>query len=218
MVIYLTTNKINGKKYLGKDRNNLSSYLGGGILLKEDIKKYGRGNFEKEIIEVCNDIYHLKEREVYWLEYYDASNNESFYNLTNKSHGSDNGPTKTKAYQNRGKKISQAKKGKSNPHITQQRKGKPLSEETKQKMKKPKSKEWVEQKIQSMKGKPSPLKGKPHTSNYKAVLCLNGNMEVIKEYPSQTHAEKALNLSQGAVSGGIKQGYKRGGYYWKFKE
>ena len=41
MIIYLTTNTINGKKYIGKDRNNLKSYLGGGTDLNKDIKKYG---------------------------------------------------------------------------------------------------------------------------------------------------------------------------------
>ena len=40
MIIYLTTNLINGKQYIGKDRHSNPHYLGGGVLLKEDIKKY----------------------------------------------------------------------------------------------------------------------------------------------------------------------------------
>lgn len=217
MIIYLTTNKINRKKYIGKDRNNLPWYIGGGVLLKKDIKKYGKENFIKEIIEYCETIEELKQKETYWLKYYDAANNDGFYNLTNKSNGSDNGPTKTKLYLERGKKISESKKGKPNPHVTQLRKGTPLSDETKQKMRKPKPKGFGENLSKERKGKPSPLKNKPHVSNYKVVLCLNENKQLIKEYPSQKHAEQELGLSKGTISKGIKLGYKIGGYYWIFK-
>ena len=41
MVIYLTINKINGKKYLGKDVRNNPKYLGSGFDLKKAIEKYG---------------------------------------------------------------------------------------------------------------------------------------------------------------------------------
>ena len=37
MIIYVTTNLINSKKYIGKDSNNDPNYLGSGTLLKEDI-------------------------------------------------------------------------------------------------------------------------------------------------------------------------------------
>jgi hypothetical protein len=45
MIIYKTTNIINGKYYVGKDINNSESYLGSGVLLKRAIKKYGKENF-----------------------------------------------------------------------------------------------------------------------------------------------------------------------------
>ena len=44
-------------------------------------------NFKKEIIEYCNNIDHLIERETYWLNYYDVENNSNFYNKTNKPFG-----------------------------------------------------------------------------------------------------------------------------------
>jgi group I intron endonuclease len=54
--VYITTNLVSGKKYVGDhSTNNLNdSYLGSGIALKEAIKKYGRGNFEREILKICD--------------------------------------------------------------------------------------------------------------------------------------------------------------------
>jgi group I intron endonuclease len=88
MVIYLTINKINNKKYLGKDAQNNPKYLGSGLDLKKAIKKYGIENFEKIILEVCNNKEELWKREEYWLNYYDVKNNKDFYNRTNKAFGS----------------------------------------------------------------------------------------------------------------------------------
>lgn len=55
--IYITTNHINGKKYIGQknyDKNGRwKEYLGSGIILKQAIQKYGVDNFSKEIIEEC---------------------------------------------------------------------------------------------------------------------------------------------------------------------
>ena len=82
-VIYMTTNLINGKKYLGRDSNNNPNYLGSGLLLKRAIKKEGKHNFKKEIIEECETLDELQEREEYWLNFYDAASNEEFYNLHN---------------------------------------------------------------------------------------------------------------------------------------
>jgi group I intron endonuclease len=52
--IYLTTNLINGKKYVGDhSTDNLDDkYLGSGIILKKAIKKHGKENFERKILEL----------------------------------------------------------------------------------------------------------------------------------------------------------------------
>ena len=161
MIIYLTTNLINGKQYIGKDRNNNPHYLGGGVLLKEDIQTFGKSKFKKKILEVCSSIEELKEKEVYWLEYFNAKQNPNFYNKTNKSGGSDNGPTKSKVYLNRGKSISKSRKGKHYPLASEAQKDikKPkVSEALKGK---PKSKEHKKNLSKSKKGTPSKRKGKP---------------------------------------------------------
>jgi group I intron endonuclease len=87
MVIYKITNLINGKQYIGRDSKNNPNYYGSGPAIKNAIKKYGKENFKKEIIEHCENINHLMERERYWLEYYDVGKNSKFYNLHNLSFG-----------------------------------------------------------------------------------------------------------------------------------
>lgn len=67
MIIYKTTNKINGKFYIGQDTKNNPKYFGSGILLNSAIKKYGIENFEKEILEHCDTKENLNEREKYWI-------------------------------------------------------------------------------------------------------------------------------------------------------
>lgn len=51
MVIYKITNTINGKIYIGKQSNRNKKYMGSGKWIKRAIKKYGRSNFIKEIID-----------------------------------------------------------------------------------------------------------------------------------------------------------------------
>jgi len=86
--IYLTTNLINGKKYIGarKYTKDWKYYLGSGVELKKDIKKFGRENFERKILEDVRDENEMKERELYWIKYYDAVNSDEFYNKVYRSH------------------------------------------------------------------------------------------------------------------------------------
>ena len=65
MVIYKTTNLINGKIYVGQDTKNNPNYLGSGKILKFALKKYGIENFKKEILEECLTLDELNELEKY---------------------------------------------------------------------------------------------------------------------------------------------------------
>ncbi len=63
--IYKTTNLINQKFYIGlHSTSNLDDqYLGSGTYLKNSIKKYGRENFEIEILEWYDTRDEIKKRE-----------------------------------------------------------------------------------------------------------------------------------------------------------
>jgi len=82
MVIYLTENLINGKKYIGKDSKNNPAYLGSGKYLLKAIKKYGRVNFKKTILEHCKSIEDLNSKEIYWLQKYNCVDDKMYYNMT----------------------------------------------------------------------------------------------------------------------------------------
>lgn len=81
--IYITTNKINNKKYIGQKTFGRSwkEYLGSGTYLKKDIQKYGRENFEREIVFLCKDIESLNEQERMFIKKFDAIRNPNFYNV-----------------------------------------------------------------------------------------------------------------------------------------
>ena len=63
--IYKTTNKINGKYYIGlHTTNNIEDgYLGSGKYLRYSVNKYGPENFEREILEYYDNTKDLKDRE-----------------------------------------------------------------------------------------------------------------------------------------------------------
>lgn len=82
--VYISTNKINGKRYIGQHKGLFdSSYLGSGDALWLAIQKYGRRAFETEVIEYCYSANELDERENYWLLHYNAAKSDKFYNITN---------------------------------------------------------------------------------------------------------------------------------------
>jgi len=64
-LVYLTTNLINNKIYIGvhSTYNLDDGYLGSGIGIKNAIKKYGKQNFKRQIIHYC-----LSEQDAYqWV-------------------------------------------------------------------------------------------------------------------------------------------------------
>lgn len=112
MIVYKTTNIITGKIYVGKDERNDSSYIGSGYLLKKSIKKYGKENFIKEILEECDTRESLEERERFWIRELNALDPKIGYNVAEGGSGGNTylGKTEEEMIEIR-QKISDAGKG-----------------------------------------------------------------------------------------------------------
>jgi len=85
--VYIITNKINGKKYIGSSRKSQidENYYGSGKVIKDALKKYGKNNFTRDILWQGEGD--ARDIESQWLEYFHASTNPLFYNLTNDAKG-----------------------------------------------------------------------------------------------------------------------------------
>lgn len=89
--IYITTNNITGKQYIGKKyyyyrngkKSNWEHYLGSSKLLLHDISKYGSNNFSKVILEEAETEEKLAELEKKYIDSYNAVESDQFYNLSN---------------------------------------------------------------------------------------------------------------------------------------
>jgi group I intron endonuclease len=232
MVIYLTTNLVNNKKYIGKDSNNNPQYLGSGVLLLEDIKKYGKENFKKEILEHCDSDEELTLKETYWIYQSNALSSNEFYNLVDYSAGWNLKKLGEEKYNYIRNKISSSTKGKPKPTlINDQTRKEKLSKANKGNLKpegfgekisqtktgKKLSKEHCE-KIRSGKlGKKQPQSFLD--KKYKPILQLDINDNLIQEFNSIEEASnsspqfKRSNISC-CLTGYSKTAY---GFKWSYK-
>jgi len=83
--IYITTNTINGKKYLGMckhDKRCSDTYLGSGKHLKQAISKYGKDNFTREIIAEYSSKEELSNAEIEFIKEYNCVESREWYNIT----------------------------------------------------------------------------------------------------------------------------------------
>ena len=81
--VYLTTNLINQRKYIGMHKSSHfdESYKGSGKILKQAFEKYGWENFKTEVIEWCETCEKLCDQEIYWINRFDAVNSREYYNI-----------------------------------------------------------------------------------------------------------------------------------------
>ena len=66
--IYITTNDVNGKIYIGQHISESfdEKYKGSGVILQKAIKKYGFNSFTTKILHECNSIDEMN----YWEQEY----------------------------------------------------------------------------------------------------------------------------------------------------
>ena len=84
--IYLITNKVNGKQYVGQSadiegrwKKHIRDINNYDCVIYRALRKYGIENFSFEVLEEC-DVDKLDEREIYWINELDTYKNG--YNMT----------------------------------------------------------------------------------------------------------------------------------------
>ena len=109
--IYITTNLINGKRYIGQKSFSMrdwKTYLGSGNLFRKALKKYGENNFVKNIISICYSEKELNQAEYELSVYFNVVESPDWYNLVLGGGGNRGWHPSVKSR----KKMSDAKKGK----------------------------------------------------------------------------------------------------------
>lgn len=136
MIIYKTTNLLNGKIYIGQDSLNRQNYLGSGRAISKALKKYGKENFKKEILCNCSSKEELDEKEIYFINLFKSTDRKLGYNIS----AGGGGALGIKLSNERKQIISKANKGKimsveTRNKISKAHKGKSFSEEHKKNIK-----------------------------------------------------------------------------------
>lgn len=83
--IYITTNLINGKKYIGQKSfdgaSRWQSYKGSGSYLINAFSKYGKENFVRDIVDIGYSLEEMNAKEKEWIQTHNAVESDDFYNL-----------------------------------------------------------------------------------------------------------------------------------------
>lgn len=82
--IYKITNKIDNKIYIGQHKCIAISdnYFGSGINIRRAIRKYGKQNFRKEILKICESKEDLDNSEIKYISEYKSIDPEIGYNIS----------------------------------------------------------------------------------------------------------------------------------------
>lgn len=194
MIIYKVTNLINGKIYIGLTKKKLEERMKDHIkevkakrrnnFFYNAVRKYGWSNFKIETIDKANNYNELKLKEIYWIAEYRKTH--ILYNMTDGGEGRSNykasEETKSKMRESR-KNVSDETRRK----MSEARKGKQTGKDNPMYGTK-KSPEWVEmiKKVnrerirtpeerkklsESLKGKPSKLKGVPRNEETRKKIA-----------------------------------------------
>lgn len=95
--IYLTTNLLNNRMYIGKHKSDIydKSYYGSGKILLQAIAKYGIDNFKNEILYIANDEDELNNKEIEYIDFYRNKFGKLLYNIAIGGNGGDTFSNKT---------------------------------------------------------------------------------------------------------------------------
>lgn len=225
--IYITTNLVTGKLYLGQHSSKTldNSYLGSGVVLKKAIQKYGANNFKCESIDWAKTKEELNQKEIWWIDVLGCVKSSQWYNVATGGQGFSSGE-KHPLY---GKKMPEYQRLRiieTSPHIAG--KNHPMYEDHR----------FIGENnpMYGKSGYLSPTFGRKHTfeerlkmknnhadssggnnSQAKAVVQLNKKYQFVKEY-SYLKEVISENFSEEGVRNCCKnrQNYHKG-YIWMYK-
>jgi group I intron endonuclease len=188
--IYKITNKINNKKYIGQSVNikrrkyyHFTTHC--NMVISNAIFKYGKENFDFEILEECEES-QLDELEIKYITEYKSTNREFGYNIDNGGNGTGKMSEETK------QKLRELNLGENNAFYGKKhteeslekmrvkQSGKKLSDETKQKIK------------ESTTGNKNHFYGKKHTEEVKNKIKEHHKNNPDYAFNGKKHTEESL--------------------------
>lgn len=190
--IYLTTNLINGKQYIGKHYGKENdSYLGSGNNIRDAIIKYGKENFKRDILYFSedNEENNLKEQE--FIKTYNAVEDRNFYNISKGGDGGDIFSILPLEQQEQLRKQQSVRNsGKGNPMY-----GKHHTEETKNKIRQVdksymQTEEYRQNMSKAVSGELNGMYGKKHSEESKKRMSEN---KIGKKLGSENGNAKGIN-------------------------
>ena len=212
---YMVTNNINGKVYVGShswDKEGLDpNYYGSGTAISRAVKKYGKENFQVEVLYFYDTVEECRADEERILTEYDVKNCPHSYNCKNSAIGFTSEDMKGKnnpMYGRTGKNNPRyGKRGKDSPmygkHHTEEarkkiaraKKGKPLSETQKDAL------------LQANDYRKTPL------------VAIQIDTGKVKIFESQNECSRVLGIRSGSINRCLKGRQKTcGGYTFKYVE
>jgi group I intron endonuclease len=182
--IYLTTDHLHNKKYIGKHYGELNdNYYGSGNIIKNVITKYGTSILSKEILYISQteEENNIKEKE--YISLYNAVDSDEFYNISAGGDGGDIFHSLPLWQQEQIREENRQRfSGKNNPRY-----GVHLSKETKDKIRKNRDVSYMQtdeyrQKMSiAVSGEKNGMYGKKHTEESKRKMSENSKGKTIGE-------------------------------------
>lgn len=175
--IYITTNLINNRKYIGQKKSDYfkgTDYLGSGKILKQAVAKYGYENFKVDLLEECSSKEELDCQEKYWIKKYNAVDSPEFYNI---------------AFGGQSRVHRQSEESKRKLRVSHLREN--LSEETLRRMS-------LSQKARMVRYG-NPFKGKHHTEESKKKLAVAHLRENLPTEVRQSLSQQCSQRNRGRV-------------------
>lgn len=232
--VYLTTNLLNNKKYVGvhKAKEFDPMYKGSGKILWKAIEKHGWDNFKVEILKWCFSKEDLFESERIEIENRNAVLSEEYYNIMPGGYGGDNKSYLTEEeYASYIEKIRQSKINrplteKESEHLEKMHKiwkGQHHTEESKQKSRESNlgqkrsdsTRKHLSENHADVSGKNNPFYGKKHSEETRRKIKENsgvkGKIWVTNKVDQEiliTPAEFNDYVSKGFVRGKLRKSQK----------